>query len=722
MTGEPGIGKTRLWREWSAELAAPVVLAATRALETNRALPFVPVMDLLERAPALRAGLDDPGHGPPPWLPDLAPILPGRRPAHPGQPRGDLPLEEERRRLFEAATQAVRAAGGTPFVLFVDDAHWADDMTLDWLGYLVHRRRDEPMLVVLAYRPAEAPVALRALAADWTRAGGATRIDLPPLAEADAAALLAAFGADPAAAPGLQSKAGGNPLFLTELARAGEPGVPPGLGEIVLARLSRLPDAARQVLQAAAVLEPDGDVQTLRRVAGRGEDETLDALDDLVAVAVLAEGPGGGFVFSHPLIAEVVRQDLGPARRAVLHRRAAEALVARAHAPGSGLVAARVAEHYAAAGLRRQAAESAVLAAERAADLAAPGEAATLYARAAALDPTPERALALARSQVRSGNVTGARAAFEAALGGFAAAGDARGAAQACLGLAGTYLGTGQADKIAAWTRQGLAHLQGIDDPDALALAQVLLAADRQDDTAGLAQAEARLRTAARLAREHGLPSVLAGSQFEIGNLRAREGNIEAAREAFREAIALARAAGDRLIEALGHNNAAHNALAAGDLPDAHAHLAAGLAMVQAADLAPARQWLYSVAGEVALAEARWDDAEGWLRKARSEAELAGNPEQVANSIANLGAVERGRGRLPQAADLLAAAARSAASLQSPFLQADIDLRRAEVALEAGDRETAAAALERAAERLRGRPFAGLSQRAAQLAGRLAGA
>lgn len=719
VTGEAGIGKSRLWQAWSADLAAPAVAAATRALETNRALPLVPVMDLLAHAPAVRAAVrptPDAAPRPPAWLADLAPLLPDPQPLRPASARADLPVEEGRRRLFEAATQAVRAAGGAPLVLFVDDAHWADDMTLDWLGYLVHRRRGEPMLVVLAYRPEEAPAALRRLAADWVRQAIAAPVPLSRLADADADALLAALGVDPGAAPALRAKAHGNPLFLTELARAGAEPVPPVLAETVRSRLAGVPDAARQVLQAAAVLGGDADFQALRRVAGRGEDETLDAIDALVSAAVLTEHPDGSLAFTHPLVADIVRQGLGAARRAVLHRRAAEALAARAHTPGSGLVAARVAEHYAAAGLPAAAAASAALAAERAADLAAPGEAAALYARAAELDPTPERQLALARGRIGAGDIAGARAAFEAARAGFAARGDARSAAQACLGLAGSYLGTGQPDRVAEWTHQALAHLEGVDDPDAAALAQVLLAADRQDDAAGLAAAEARLLTAARLAREHGLPHVLAGSQFELGNLRARQGDVEAARAAFREAIVLARAAGDRVLEALGHNNAAHNALAAGDLPDARAHLAAGLSMAEAADLAAARQWLYSVAGELALAEARWDDAEGWLRRARDEARRRGNPEMLATVAANLGRVAAGRGRPAEAARLLAEADAAAARLQSPFLQAGIDLGLAEVEWARGERGAAAAALARAAERLRDRPFAGLRRRAARLA------
>ena len=59
-----------------------------------------------------------------------------------------LPPEEERRRLFEAFTQTLQALEGQPLILFIDDLHWADQATLDWLVYFVDRLRHEPLLLV----------------------------------------------------------------------------------------------------------------------------------------------------------------------------------------------------------------------------------------------------------------------------------------------------------------------------------------------------------------------------------------------------------------------------------------------------------------------------------------------------------------------------------------------------------------------------------------------
>jgi len=714
ITGEPGIGKTRLWRQAAHALPNGAVLAEARALASTRALPFVPVVDLLSRPHPFGRLLAADSPLAPLWLSEIARLLPDVRLRRPElRPPIELPLEEERRRLFEALAQVLRAADGRPLVAFVDDVHWADDTTLSWLGFAVHRLRDEPFLLVVAYRQEEAPALLRALTAGWEREGIAERVALERLDDEAAGALLDALGAGRDVAARLRQLAGGNPLFLTELALIGGGDVPPRLAEAIRARLDRLDDASRQVLQAAAVLEPDADFGALRRTAGRSEDETLDALDALVAASILAE-EGGQYAFAHPLVGAVVRDDLSAARRAVLHRRAAEAL-ANTHSADLGVVAGRLGRHHATAGEREPAARYLAMAGERAFVQAATGEAVALYEEALSLDPAPERRLDVARARVRSGDAAGAREAFGQAYEDFEAAGNARLAAEASLGLAGTFLGMGHPDQIVHWAERGMAHLEGLDAPAAQALGRILLGAGGQDRGQSIEDAERHFLAAARLAREHDLPLLLAQSQFELGNLRARQGDLAAARAAFRDAIQLAQAAGESLLEAIAHNNAAYHALLDGDLSAAKVHRDAGLALAERADLAPARQWLFSTAGEIELAEARWDQAESWFRKALAEAERHDNLEQVANTRANLARVERGRGRLREAALLLDAAAHAAARLQSPFLETTIHLEQADVALARGGGSEGEQALEQAERLLADHAYPALQARAKAL-------
>ena len=307
LTGEVGIGKSRLWREWAATLPPDLPVLETRCLEATQGLPFAPLTELFSR-PALLARLaraDSPVS--PLWLAEVARLVPelrARRPDLP--PPAPLPVEEERRRVFEAFAQCAQAFGGRPLVFFLDDAHWADHATLDWLGYLVHRMREQALLLVVAYRPEDAPAALAHLVAGWGREGLTRRLSLARLTPAEAEALVGALGGDPALADRAQAQSAGNPYFLIELVQAGGADVPPALTELVRGRLDRLPDTARQVAQAAAVLEPDFDFPTLRRTSGRGEEETLDALDALLAAGALVER-GGRYEFTHPFVAAVVR-------------------------------------------------------------------------------------------------------------------------------------------------------------------------------------------------------------------------------------------------------------------------------------------------------------------------------------------------------------------------------------------------------------------------------
>ena len=103
----------------------------------------------------------------------------------------------------------------------------------------------------------------------------------------------------------LQAQSAGNPYFLLELSHnldtvAGG-AVPPGLADLVSARIDRLSDDGRSVLQAAGVLEPEFDLPLLVHTTGLAEDAVLDALDELLAARFFTER-GGRFAFNHPLL------------------------------------------------------------------------------------------------------------------------------------------------------------------------------------------------------------------------------------------------------------------------------------------------------------------------------------------------------------------------------------------------------------------------------------
>ncbi len=699
ITGEVGIGKSRLWQEWAAALGADVTVLETHCLESTQALPFAPLTEMFSRPACIQRLFTAGSPIPRIWLAEIARLLPEIRVSMPDLPApAVLPPEEEQRRVFEAFAQSLRALSDRPLVLFMDDMHWADRATLDWLGYFVDRLRGQALLLVLTYRPEDASAPLVHLIANWGRQNILRRIPLTRLTSAESAALVSSLGGDPALADTVQAQSAGNPYFLLELVRA-EPGsVPPALTELIRARLDRLPNAAQQALQAAAVLDADFDFVALRLTSGRGEEELLDAVDALLNAAVLVEH-NGRYSFVHPLVAAVVLHSLSSARGAFLHRRAAEALEV-AHASHLAPVAGRLAAHYAQAGEPKKAAQYAEMAAEHALTLAAPSEALEFYQQALALDPTPERQLGLGNVQANWGDLHAARDAFRAALAGFEAQNDRRGMTRACLRLAETFIPSGRADEIALWVARGLTYLDASADPEAHALAHFLMGVGRLVSEQSFEEAEADLNEAARLATENSLLGMAARSRFELGNLRALRGDLPSAIQAFEQSITLAHRAGEQVQEVLGHNNAAYHALLAGDLRSAHEHWDAGYALTEAGGLRLPLQYLYSTRGEIALAEGQWDEAETWFKRGLAEAERNGNAKQAANYQANLGLAARGRGDLDGALMLLDAAREQAEVLIAPHLQTQIDLWLTELYFERGERAAADESLSRAEARL----------------------
>jgi tetratricopeptide (TPR) repeat protein len=287
------------------------------------------------------------------------------------------------------------------------------------------------------------------------------------------------------------------------------------LSELVLARLERLPDAARQVAQTAAVLEPDFDFTTLRRASGRGEEETLDAFDALVGAGLIREH-GDQYTFAHPLVAQILRDGLTGPRRVFLYRRAAQALEST-QAGRLTAVAGRLADYFQQANDAPRAAHFAEMAGGHALRLVATAEAVAFYRRALALESTPARHLGLGRALYRAGTLAEGRAALETAQLDFASRGQAREAGQACVALADALLRAGQFEEVLQWARRGLVFLETDSDPEAEAMAHHVLGAAILHLRRPLAEGEAHMLKAAQLAEAHRLPEIAARARFGLG-------------------------------------------------------------------------------------------------------------------------------------------------------------------------------------------------------------
>jgi DNA-binding CsgD family transcriptional regulator/tetratricopeptide (TPR) repeat protein len=274
--------------------------------------------------------------------------------------------------VVTALARELRARAPTVFVL--EDAHWADEATLDVLRLLARRVETVPALVVATYRDDELDRAhpFRVLIGELATSRTVGRMRLLRLSPAAVAQLAQPHGVD---AEELYRKTAGNPFFVVEALATGAEGIPDTVRDAVLARAARLSPAAGEVLEAVAVVPPRAELWLLEALAGAA----ADPLDECLASGMLV-GEAAGVAFRHELARLAVEESVSPHRKVGLHRRA---LAALAHPPGAaGLDLARLAHHAEAAGDVDAVLRFAPAAAARAASLGAYREAAAQCARA----------------------------------------------------------------------------------------------------------------------------------------------------------------------------------------------------------------------------------------------------------------------------------------------------------------------------------------------------
>ena len=169
--------------------------------------------------------------------------------------------------------------------------------------------------------------------------------------------------------------------------------IPPSMREVIEARLNRLDEVSRQVLETAAVFQQQFYFSTVRRACDRTEDETLDAFDKLLDAQLIKEGEvgikGSSYDFSHDKIREVTCQQMSGARRQQVHRRVGEALE-REYGDRLDEVVSRLAYHFTAGGDRQKALRYTIRAGDRARELYANEEAIAYYQRALELVESKE--------------------------------------------------------------------------------------------------------------------------------------------------------------------------------------------------------------------------------------------------------------------------------------------------------------------------------------------
>jgi DNA-binding CsgD family transcriptional regulator/tetratricopeptide (TPR) repeat protein len=272
--------------------------------------------------------------------------------------------------LAAAIVREAQARPGTIIVL--EDLHWADEATLDVLSLLGRRIGSIPAVVIATYRSDELDRnhPLRRLLGEL-HGGAIRRLTAEPLSLDAVRSLADPRGRDGAA---LHRATAGNPFFVTEVLAQGGGDVPPTVRDAVLARTSRLSDAATTVLEAVAVALPHTELWLLDALVA----DPGDGLDEGLRAGVL-EVAGSGVAFRHEIARITVEGSLSPYRRLALHRGALRAL----SAPPAGAVdLTRVAHHAEAAGDVEAVLRFAPAAAVHAASIGAHRESAAQYARA----------------------------------------------------------------------------------------------------------------------------------------------------------------------------------------------------------------------------------------------------------------------------------------------------------------------------------------------------
>jgi DNA-binding SARP family transcriptional activator len=400
--GEPGIGKTRLIEEVAAEAGAQgATVLWGRAFEGTAAPAFWPWL------PPLRSlvGQLAPGAA-------VGPELSALVAASGDDDATGTGSDRTRFQLFDAVTGLLAAtAAERPLVLVLDDIQWADLASLELLTFVAGQLVDSPVLLACTVRQLEVgrnDAVVEALAA-LSRAPASRRIQLRGLELAATTELVegaAGRPVEPEVTAAIQVRADGNPFFATELARlvstehgqaealvavASGGDVPSGVRDVVRRRIALLPDPTVSVLQVAAVIGRDVDLDLLTTAVGNGLDGVLDAIDPAVVHRLMAPVPDrpATFRFSHALIREVVADDVSALRRARIHLAVADALADRA--TGMDDAAEIMAEHLWAAaplGVGQRAAEALERAAEVAVRRYAFESAESLLARAVQLRRT----------------------------------------------------------------------------------------------------------------------------------------------------------------------------------------------------------------------------------------------------------------------------------------------------------------------------------------------
>jgi ABC-type oligopeptide transport system substrate-binding subunit/predicted Ser/Thr protein kinase len=350
ISGEPGIGKTRLAREIVTEAEVSGGQAFVGASYAEGSAPYGAFRQIIREAIS-KGDLELASN----TLAELLNLAPELRHHFPDLPdREPTDPQDERENLLESMViLCASLCDHAPLMLVLEDAHWADSGTLSMLRHLSRNTHHQQVMIIATYREVELDQVrpFHEVLLDMDRERLSKRIKLNHLNPDQTRSMLAILlsgGITPEFLDGIYRETEGNPFFIEEVCKAlvdrgklhfengqwhcpsiSELGIPQSVRVAIQSRVIRLPEEHQEALQLAAILGREFNFETLTRASDLPEDVLIDALDGAERSLLIEEKKANGreiYAFAHALIPATLIEDLRLLKRRKLHRHAAAAI------------------------------------------------------------------------------------------------------------------------------------------------------------------------------------------------------------------------------------------------------------------------------------------------------------------------------------------------------------------------------------------------------------
>ncbi len=630
ISGEPGIGKTRLMREvvTQSEVSGGRALVGEASAESNT--PYGAFAQMVRKAldQQSKNGVELPDF----VLDDVLDLAPDLRPYYPDvKSNPKLDPESEQTRLLENMVAFCHAfSEQSPLLLVLDDAHWADSSSIAMFQHLARRTKDQPIMLLATYREVELRDArpFNEMLLELNRQRIGTRIKLARLNIEETHAMLEAIFNDeitPDFLEGVYRETDGNPFFIEEVCKAlvesgqvfytdegwdrvsmDELEIPQGIQVAVESRLTKLPDEVQEALRMAAVLGREFDYEVLIEASELDEDAIIDAIEMADSAQMVQEGREDTlYEFVHALVPQSIRENTHRLRLRKLHKRAAAAYekvqpenyesLAYHYSEGGDdskalhyyiLAGERALANYAnqdaenhftaALNLTDEDADQAMLLAQLGkaqARLSRPVEAVEtwrksidLYLELGSKDEAAELYARSGRASWESGNTKGGLEICRQGLAALEGAEDGPGLARLNSETARACYFNGVRDEIEQYADRALELAEQYDLPDVKADSLITLATFKGS---GSTEAIPMLEEAVRIAEAADLVREASRGSNNLGVLQGNEGNYAAAIENYRSAAELARRTGQVGQQVFYLNNVIWSQLLVGQIKEA---------------------------------------------------------------------------------------------------------------------------------------------------------